>query len=251
MGFAVTEVCEKVRQGNSDLHKKKRVWGNFSNPNKMRPANRRQPLKTQVGKTTYAYKIASGRPLYRYYDPTTGRWPSRDPIQERGGNNLYGFVDNDGVNYWDVLGNIRRRYINNQGTTDLVKNQDTIKESIDTLVWNMRRERVIPDCPSSPEPGDVILSRFTVTRDRETVSMYLTGAFWLGNVNVYFTGRGLYLYDCCTKKYAGWAIQVSSSFSDDFDEYIINPLDPFSGNGFGSSPITFVGSWTDDFEGDE
>ena len=43
---------------------------------------------------------------YRYYDydPLTGRWPSRDPIAERGGVNLYAFVGNDGVNQWDVLG---------------------------------------------------------------------------------------------------------------------------------------------------
>ena len=41
---------------------------------------------------------------YRYYDPLTGRWPSRDPIEEFGGLNLYGFVNNDGVNYWDLLG---------------------------------------------------------------------------------------------------------------------------------------------------
>jgi RHS repeat-associated protein len=41
---------------------------------------------------------------YRYYDPKTGRWPSRDPIEEEGGYNLYGFVGNDGVNQWDYLG---------------------------------------------------------------------------------------------------------------------------------------------------
>jgi hypothetical protein len=41
---------------------------------------------------------------YRYYDPVTGRWPSRDPIAERGGLNLYGFVNNDGVNKLDYLG---------------------------------------------------------------------------------------------------------------------------------------------------
>jgi hypothetical protein len=41
---------------------------------------------------------------YRYYDPVTGRWPSRDPIAERGGWNLYGFVGNDGVNGLDVYG---------------------------------------------------------------------------------------------------------------------------------------------------
>jgi len=34
----------------------------------------------------------------------TGRWPSRDPIGERGGMNLYGMVGNDAVNWWDFLG---------------------------------------------------------------------------------------------------------------------------------------------------
>jgi len=41
---------------------------------------------------------------FRYYDPQTGRWLSRDPIGERGGVNLYGFVWNDGVNWFDLLG---------------------------------------------------------------------------------------------------------------------------------------------------
>jgi RHS repeat-associated protein len=41
---------------------------------------------------------------YRYYDPVTGRWLSRDPIEEEGGVNLYGFVGNDGVNHWDLIG---------------------------------------------------------------------------------------------------------------------------------------------------
>ena len=42
--------------------------------------------------------------IYRYYDPATGRWPSRDPIEERGGVNLYGMVGNDPVNLVDLLG---------------------------------------------------------------------------------------------------------------------------------------------------
>ncbi|MBN8456502.1 MAG: hypothetical protein J0M04_01460 [Verrucomicrobia bacterium] len=41
---------------------------------------------------------------YRWYDPLTGRWPSRDPIGEEGGVNLYGFVRNDGVDGADFLG---------------------------------------------------------------------------------------------------------------------------------------------------
>jgi RHS repeat-associated protein len=45
---------------------------------------------------------------YRYYDPITGRWPSRDPIGERGGLNLYGFVGNNGVALIDYLGYLNR-----------------------------------------------------------------------------------------------------------------------------------------------
>ncbi len=41
---------------------------------------------------------------FRYYDPVTGRWPSRDPIGERGGLNLYGMVGNDPISRWDYLG---------------------------------------------------------------------------------------------------------------------------------------------------
>lgn len=40
----------------------------------------------------------------RYYNPGTGRWLSRDSLDEGGGTNLYGFVNNDSVNYYDVNG---------------------------------------------------------------------------------------------------------------------------------------------------
>jgi RHS repeat-associated protein len=41
---------------------------------------------------------------YRFYHPALGRWASRDPIGERGGVNLYGFVGNGGVSRVDYLG---------------------------------------------------------------------------------------------------------------------------------------------------
>ena len=62
---------------------------------KTRLENRPAPTKITSGLYYYGY---------RYYDPVTGRWPSRDPIGEEGGFNLYGFVTNNGVNNWDYLG---------------------------------------------------------------------------------------------------------------------------------------------------
>jgi hypothetical protein len=45
-----------------------------------------------------------GGNLQAYYNPTDGRFLSRDPIEEQGGLNLYGFVGNNSTNKVDVLG---------------------------------------------------------------------------------------------------------------------------------------------------
>lgn len=75
---------------------------------------------------------------YRYYDPVTGRWPSRDPVEEEGGINLYGMVGNELVRNVDVLGLYRfnrekyltrgschhickDRYLIGPGTTDTMR----------------------------------------------------------------------------------------------------------------------------------
>ena len=42
---------------------------------------------------------------YRFYSPQLGRWLSRDPVAEVGGMNLYGYVFNRPMLYWDPLGN--------------------------------------------------------------------------------------------------------------------------------------------------
>ena len=40
---------------------------------------------------------------FRYYSPQTGRWQSRDPIEEQGGYNLFGIVSNNLINRVDCL----------------------------------------------------------------------------------------------------------------------------------------------------
>ena len=68
---------------------------NLSNSMVSNRLRRKLPVAETVHVTDY---------LYRYLDPLTGRWPSRDPIQEKGGINLYGFVGNDVVDVLDLLG---------------------------------------------------------------------------------------------------------------------------------------------------
>jgi RHS repeat-associated protein len=74
---------------------KPKTGGFFLNSLPTNDSTEKAPLPKTTGVTFYTY---------RYYDPVTGRWPSRDPIEERGGVNLYGFVGNDGVNKSDYLG---------------------------------------------------------------------------------------------------------------------------------------------------
>ncbi len=52
-------------------------------------------LDTETGLSYYGF---------RYYNPESGRWLNRDPIEERGGINLYHFVYNNPLNYVDTLG---------------------------------------------------------------------------------------------------------------------------------------------------
>jgi RHS repeat-associated protein len=42
--------------------------------------------------------------MLRYLDTVTASWMSRDPIEEMGGARLYGFVDNDPINRFDLYG---------------------------------------------------------------------------------------------------------------------------------------------------
>ena len=85
---------QKTASLTCDPTAKNRVWDFFDEPTKPRWKNRRQIQQPRRKNRPCSYKTASGRPY----------WPSRDPIGEEGGINLYGFVGNDGVNRWDYLG---------------------------------------------------------------------------------------------------------------------------------------------------
>jgi RHS repeat-associated protein len=55
---------------------------------------------------------------HRYYNPSTGRWLSRDPIEEEGGFNLYAFLNNDPMGDFDFLG-LFDIYVHHEGDSGL------------------------------------------------------------------------------------------------------------------------------------
>ncbi|MBB5354022.1 RHS repeat-associated protein [Haloferula luteola] len=79
-------------------------FGNAVMVEKLAPAS--TPKLPSIGFSTKYQDEETGLYYYgyRYYDPVTGRWLSRDPIEEEGGVNLYGFVGNNGINQADFLG---------------------------------------------------------------------------------------------------------------------------------------------------
>ena len=100
---------------------------------------------------------------YRYYDPVTGRWPSRDPIEEEGGINLYGMVENSAINYVDKNGltilNILDKYLSSK-IQDYIENKqkeigDDIEDDLNDYFEDLRDlidEELDPKLKPEPKP---------------------------------------------------------------------------------------------------
>jgi RHS repeat-associated protein len=89
---------------------------------------------------------------YRYYNASTGRWLSRDPITERGGKNVYGFVANCPVGRVDKDGRL--------------------------IFFPPRPPRCLVNCAQFPAAGQIakdtfvdLLKKYTCTCNGKQVSM--------------------------------------------------------------------------------
>jgi len=92
--------------GDDDADPSTGVTATSPRPRPPRPGNasRSRSVCTQKPSKLAENTVHVADYLYRYYDPLTGRWPSRDPIEESGGLNLYGFVGNRSIWLFDHLG---------------------------------------------------------------------------------------------------------------------------------------------------
>ena len=93
---------------------------------------------------------------YRYYDPITGRWLSRDPIEEEGGTNLYSFLENDVIASIDVLGLADVTFTLHRTSADYFGTYGTLSISIDSALTKKKECCGIPAgiLTIEPPPGN-------------------------------------------------------------------------------------------------
>ncbi len=123
MGFYATDTLEPAPPSRTDPGRARQ-----------QPSCGRKPLRGPI------HNAISG---YRFYNPELGRWVNRDPIEERGGLNVYGFVGNGPTVYIDMIGLTWSR--------SLISGKETTHDGI--LGYEMEIANVLPipsQCPSAP-----------------------------------------------------------------------------------------------------
>ena len=112
---------------------------------------------------------------YRYYTPQTGRWIKRDPIEEKGGLNLYGFVGNDGVDKNDNLGLYETKEKAFEAARDIVG--EKARQSRELGIKQIKSAVLIADMRviSSIGPALFGLTDAVLYRNRDTASKTLSG----------------------------------------------------------------------------
>ena len=137
---------------------------------------------------------------YRYYDPQTSRWPSRDPIEEEGGINLYGFVGNDGVNGWDYLGlrdstEALKHFKGGTGTAKKMSFDDIDTSSIKSSEFP-RVKDAIRDFKKNPKPARTVQIKWTNKDDNLAFTTSGDQALFLGDISLKLEGDFVIKNDC-------------------------------------------------------
>jgi RHS repeat-associated protein len=105
---------------------------------------------------------------YRFYNPTDGRWLSRDPIEEDGGVNLYALVSNHAIGKIDVLGlqwMISRQNGEKRASARASDKSDTFDDlakqlSLDTsdyMIWAQTFDLKVQPCKEYSVPNTIFI----------------------------------------------------------------------------------------------
>ena len=104
---------------------------------------------------------------YRYYDPSAGRWPNRDPLEEQGGGNLNGFAGNEPIGGYDIFGLkwVIERTHGARATVYATSSSDTVNElalqigltASQYQKWLQPADAKISTCKKYTIPNQVII----------------------------------------------------------------------------------------------
>jgi RHS repeat-associated protein len=160
--------------------------------------------------------------LYRPYDPDSGRWLSRDPIGEQGGQNLYLFVGNDPAKNIDILGEYSLHFKGNWKFSERVAVFQAFNGVEDQLPGFMsfiedevqKFEKVDPTC--CPYSGEWLqaLRKLLVQMKRQYSDMIGSQKLDLRKKSI----PGVSARSMFDKKTRApiWEIQISTAPEDDF-----------------------------------
>ena len=146
---------------------------------------------------------------YRYYHAALGRWINRDPIEERGGLNLYGFVGNSSLLNFDVVGL--------QGFPGVPPNLNTNGQVTDWALGNYK-----PHHPPMPPPAKFDDSwpeecpggqMEVLVYDNFPLDIVIPALFGENSTNPF----GKLALSCCCERLVGIALQIN----DDKDRNIM------------------------------
>jgi RHS repeat-associated protein len=152
------------------------------------------PVESELGYTGHKTHLPSGlvQTLYRFYDPGTQRWLSRDPIGEEGGINLYGYVSNNPINWIDPLGLEIRVYSSPAFGTRLLGNHAFVHSTEIPASWGRTAKTEGNRSPFAGVGGGSLANPYFVVKDlnglteqefMERIKDYTDHKFWIPGKN--------------------------------------------------------------------
>jgi hypothetical protein len=190
-----------------------------------------------------------------FYNPNTGKWLSRDPVEESGGDNLYVFCGGDSVGEWDILGQ-KWTVTRNGGTkaSAVPELGDTITDLADLIGLRASEyQRWLTAVPGTilPAGANQVLAGCESFEVPNTVVAYWAGwgrgvgrtyVEWNPSVK-YLRARGFYVDERYHRKGAKLALQkiiISESIAKNLHGLY------FWGYGYAPYPSTGLVSQSDD-----
>jgi RHS repeat-associated protein len=198
-----------------------RATGSMAKLNPFKFSTKNQDEETQL--------LYYGR---RYYNPSIGRWLSRDPIEEKGGMNLYGFVNNKVPNYVDALG-----YLDVDITEAIEWAEAAANQIVKQAVTHTATYSVV--CPKGSSA--YLLADYEKETDQAVTWSVSVGVIGIDGGSAHATSRSVIeRYGCC----GGCGFLSFNTTPWNIDKYTSTTSSGGGGANFGSASATWTLSTT-------